>query len=362
MTAAQKKIINRLLTIAIAVTALLLVLVLLLRGCGGDSLPEDPPEEILPPAGDVSTQPDNSSETPPVTDPAAEASLTALQYSGGDTTLAFTRNENDVWSWDGDPEFPLDPAHIRQILAMLSPLDAVLPTEAPASAESCGLDEPAMFLTAAYSDGSQLHLEFGDRLPDSTDRWLFRSDKPDTFYVTGDTLPALMDTPIYDMMELPRLPIPELSAVSSITVRGSVETVLTAARQEIDGQTVTAWLDGERDVTALGRVQALLAALPGLKLARCENFKPSDGAITYWDLDAPEVTLEIAYGEGRLMTLTVGARTLSGDARYVQFNGDTTVYSMSETELAPLMTAAAFGVDVPTADETFSDAEEEPEI
>ena len=36
----------------------------------------------------------------------AQSEYVALSYSNGSTTLSFSLNENGVWTWDSEPDFP----------------------------------------------------------------------------------------------------------------------------------------------------------------------------------------------------------------------------------------------------------------
>ena len=39
---------------------------------------------------------------------AAQSEYVALSYSNGSTTLSFSLNEDGIWTWDSEPDFPLD--------------------------------------------------------------------------------------------------------------------------------------------------------------------------------------------------------------------------------------------------------------
>ena len=52
----------------------------------------------------------------------AQSEYVALSYSNGSTTLSFSLNENGVWTWDSEPDFPLDDTHVKSILPVLPEL------------------------------------------------------------------------------------------------------------------------------------------------------------------------------------------------------------------------------------------------
>ena len=44
---------------------------------------------------------------------AAQSEYVALSYSNGSTTLSFSLNEDGVWTWDSEPDFPLDDTQVH---------------------------------------------------------------------------------------------------------------------------------------------------------------------------------------------------------------------------------------------------------
>ena len=62
---------------------------------------------------------------------AAQSEYVALSYSNGSTTLSFSLNEDGIWTWDSEPDFPLDDTHVKSILTILDP-------QAPADAGYAG--------------------------------------------------------------------------------------------------------------------------------------------------------------------------------------------------------------------------------
>ena len=150
---------------------------------------------------------ENRQEAPEEGEPLAAASMTvegysALVYSNGSTTLSFT-------------------------LAAEEDLSAY------------GLDEPTGFLTLTGADGSVRALSFGKTTTDGASRYVMEQSDPSKVYIIPDTLFTQMSVPIYDMCDVPLLPLLEESSIRSVLIRGSeseegapaLVTILTTAKR-----------------------------------------------------------------------------------------------------------------------------------
>lgn len=274
---------------------------------------------------------------------APEAAFSALSYSNGTITLSFSQDKDGTWYWDGDRDFPLDTACIDTILSKLAlpdPSSAVAEGESP---ETFGLDEQSVYLTARNADGTRLHLDFGKTVANSTARYVMMNDDPDSVYIMEADILAHMDTPIYDMMLLPKLPQIKESDLSSVIIRGRRETAV-VAEAPTDPSAPVSWLINSTPGGDNGLLRELIAELSALSLARCENFKPSEAALTAFGLDEPGARVTVFYGADQSLTLTVGSRTLAGGAYYVMLQDDTTIYSMDAAALDTVLTVAVYGL------------------
>lgn len=295
-----------------------------------------------------------------------DAVFSALSYSNGVTTLSFSQKQDGLWYWDGDEEFPLDTSYISAIMTELAALEPTMSITDSDSLEPYGLGEESLQLTAKNAEGNRLHLDFGSRTPDGSALYALMNDDPDTVYVLDTDIPARLDTAIYDMMLLPELPQLKESDFSSVTVQGKVNTMMVAFLAHTEGPAAgsgtpsssaadsgsaagnvptVSWRAEGANVTDSRRLQDLISDLSNLSLARCENFKPSEQAVTAFGLDTPAAVVEITYGANRLLRLTVGNETLAGGAYYVRIQDDTTIYSMEEAALDTVLTVAAYGLE-----------------
>ena len=305
---------------------------------------------------------ENREETPEDNESAAAAFMTvegysALVYSNGSTTLSFTAEEDGAWAWENDPQFPLRQETINSILALLTNWRPQQTLAAEEDLSAYGLDEPAGALTLTGADGSVRALSFGKTTTDGTSRYVMEQSDPSTVYIIADTLFTQMSVPIYDMCDVPLLPLLEESAIRSILIRGpenedgtpALVTVLTTAKRDGDGGPVT-WLQGSENVTANETVRALLEDIRALVFSRCVDYDPSDEALTICGFDTPPAALTVNYttdtGTDETVSLTIGAQVLDGSGRYARLGDSTTIYSLPTAALDPLMRVAANGLDI----------------
>lgn len=305
---------------------------------------------------------ENREEAPEEPDPLAAASMTvdgysALVYSNGSTTLSFSVSEDGNWVWDNDPKFPLRQDTVNSILALLINWRPQQTLAAEEDLSAYGLSEPAGSLTLTGADGSVRALSFGKTTTDGTSRYVMEQSSPSTVYIIADTLFTQMGVPIYDMCELPVLPVLEESAIRSILIRGAesedgtpaLVTVLTTAKRNGEEGAVT-WLQGSENVTANEAVQALLADIRTLALTKCVDYDPSEEALSICGFDKPPAALTVNYTTGtgveETLSLTIGAPVLDGSGRYVRLGDSTTIYSLPTAALDPLMRMSVNGIDI----------------
>ena len=263
-------------------------------------------------------------------------------------TLSFSIQEDGTWVWDDDTEFPLDDSTIRSIMDLLSDLTPQQVLSDPESLESYELDAPSASISAVKADQSTVSVTFGKATTDGTSRYATMNGDSSTVYIFADTLYQALQTPIYDMMTLPELPVLTESSIASISIQGPGEDAepLLLAAQHTDS--ATTWLSGGEDVTGNATVQALLEDLEQLEIARCVDYRPSEEAASICGFDDPDALVQVTYtpegGSESVLTLTVGNPEPDGTGRYARVGADTTIYLLETALLDPLMRVAAGGL------------------
>ena len=194
---------------------------------------------------------------------AAQSEYVALSYSNGSTTLSFSLNENGVWTWDSEPDFPLDDTHVKSILTILETLKPQQTLDMPEDLSVYGLDAPDVSLTATAPDDAVLTVTLGNATTDGTSYYATINSDPDHVFILAGTLRQAMQTPIYQMCRLPELPELTESTITSIQLQGPLveqvdlegnstqvrnSTVLTATHAE-DDSTAVSWRSGGANIT-----------------------------------------------------------------------------------------------------------------
>ena len=285
---------------------------------------------------------------------APAAAYTAVTCSNSTATLSFSLDETGRWIWSDDPEFPLQQDAVPAILELLSSLTPQQVLSDPEDPETYGLDDPTASITAAGEGVTDISLVFGKATTDGTSYYAVMNGDESVLYIFDGALPAALQTPIYDMCDLPELPELTEANLTSVVIRGTPAgetpgpvTTLNAQRAE-DGEEAT-WRSDGANVTDDPTVPALLEDLENWTLARCVDYRPSDEAAEICGFSAPDARVDVSYrtegGTDQTLTVTVGKAPVDGEGRYVRVGDDETIYLMETALLDPLMRLAANGLE-----------------
>ena len=251
---------------------------------------------------------------------AAQSEYVALSYSNGSTTLSFSLNEDGVWTWDSEPDFPLDDTHVKSILTILETLKPQQTLDMPEDLSVYGLDVPDVSLTATAPDDAVLTVTLGNATTDGTSYYATINSDPDHVFILAGTLRQAMQTPIYQMCRLPELPELTESTITSIQLQGPL-----VEQVDLEGNSTQA-----------------------LKVAECVDFRPSDDAVTFCGFQDP-VTLTVHYqtatGIEGIFEMNVGTQNMGGTGRYVRFGDEPAIYLMELELLDPMMRLAYQGME-----------------
>jgi len=316
MTTRQRRILRQVLSLAaLAAVVVLVVTTVHRRNAGEEQTPEEP--------GIVTDQ---------------TARYEALTYHNGSATLSFTLNEQEKWIWADVPDFPLDEQYVLTILDHITGLKPQQTLTEPETPETYGLDDPAMTLTAASSDGTELKVDMGKEVTGgSGSRYLMLQGDASTVYIVDGSLAEELSRPIYDMMRLPKA-----TDIPAEDFRG-----LTLSREERSAAFLTAAGDGTplvwrcsgEDVTGDARLETVLTLVGSLAPARCLDYNPSPEAVSLCGFDTPLiVTARYQSGETeQMLRLEVGGLNVDGTERCFRLGEDTTIYTLPLAELEPLL-------------------------
>lgn len=278
---------------------------------------------------------------------------TSLSYTNGTTALSFTRNDEGIWSWDADGDFPLDETGVTGILECLTnwrPQQVLTDQEA---LEGSGMDDAAVSLTAVTAGGGVTTLLFGKATTDGSSDYVRLNGDETTVYIIDGALRRMLEVPIYDMCCLPELPALAEAEMRSVSLQGPapaeedaapLTTTLTA---QSGGGTVS-WRANGANVTDDPSVRALMEDLTALKLTKCVDYVPSEEAAEICGFGNPQAVVKIAYtkdGQEAELLLTVGARLPDKSGRYVRVDEEPAIYLLETALLDPMMRLAANGLE-----------------
>lgn len=286
-----------------------------------------------------------------------EAAYSSLTYDNGTTTLSFALDEEGNWTWADDPEFPLDDSTVTAIVNLLTSLKPQQTITDGDTLEAYGLDQPFATLTATSPEGETLTIDLGNTTTDGNSYYMLMNGQESPVYIIADTLYTYMSKAIYDMCDLPDLPLLTEDRIQSVTIAGTESlTLIPDQEEDSDGNVTVTWTSGGEDVTEAAA--DLIGELEALTVTKCVDYKPTDEAVSICGFDEPvKVTLVYLTDSGTEQTLTleIGAENLDGDGYYVRLDDDTTIYQMDLDDVDALLAAAQSGLtdaqETETADE-----------
>lgn len=265
------------------------------------------------------------------------ASTQEMIYKNSSYTLRFTKNEEGKWQWKDDTTLPLDQTLMQQLLDQVSALNTLTPLENPGDITAYDLDGPDRTLEIKNDDGTGLSLQIG-AAAEGGGYYMCRDEDTTKIYVAPDALVQLMDRNIYELVEMPTLPVLTADKLTHIQARGGGMDV-TVVRGEGDS-----WLCGGADVS--DRMAALTALLAeGMKLESCVDYNPSSGALPICGLTDPAATVTVNYltSTGSTDSFTVYIGLAYEDGYFAMYNDVPAIFKVSAATAQALLDLLTLG-------------------
>ena len=154
-------------------------------------------------------------------------------------------------------------------------------------------------------------------------------------YVAPDTLVQLMDRNIYQLVQLPTLPVLPVDKLTHIQAQGGVSVTVVHGEGE-------SWLYEGADVSdRIASLTTLLAA--GMQIESCVDYNPSSGALPICGLTDPALTVTVNYrgddGSAGSFTLRVGYAY--GDGYFALYNDVPAIFKLSAETVQALQAVLA---------------------
>lgn len=263
------------------------------------------------------------------------ASTAELVYKNESYTLRFNKNEAGDWQWKDDTTLPLDQQQMQQLLDQVSALNTLTPLETTGDSTAYDLDAPDRTLEIKNSDGTGLSLQIGAAV-EGGGYYMSRDGDTSKIYVAPDTLVQLMDRNIYQLVQLPTLPVLPVDKLTHIQAQGGGVSV-TVVHGEGES-----WLYEGADVSdRIASLTTLLAA--GMQIESCVDYNPSSGALPICGLTDPALTVTVNYrgddGSAGSFTLRVGYAY--GDGNFALYNDVPAIFKLSAETVQALQAVLA---------------------
>lgn len=263
------------------------------------------------------------------------ASTAELVYKNESYTLRFNKNEAGDWQWKDDTTLPLDQQQMQQLLDQVSALNTLTPLETTGDSTAYDLDAPDRTLEIKNSDGTGLSLQIGAAV-EGGGYYMSRDGDTSKIYVAPDTLVQLMDRNIYQLVQLPTLPVLPVDKLTHIQAQGGGVSV-TVVHGEGES-----WLYEGADVSdRIASLTTLLAA--GMQVESCVDYNPSSGALPICGLTDPALTVTVNYrgddGSAGSFTLRVGYAY--GDGYFALYNDVPAIFKLSAETVQALQAVLA---------------------
>ncbi len=315
----------------------------------------------------------------------------SFEIDGSEVTFLY---EDEEWSLENDPEFPVDSTYLMTTLSYLEPLEAVRTLEEVTDTGEYGIDEPQNTITLTDSEGTETILTIGSTNISTGNDYLMLNDDSSTIYTINTSLRDSLHDDLYDYAEGEELPYILSSEISGLSVEkadGSYELLLEDAVWMVQG-------DGTDAVSAdQDAVDTVISSIAGVSYADYLEYNctsPED-----YGLDDPAAVLTILYEEdsetqsesedaseeastesdssaseseeeteaiteeeaaAAQLTLLIGSTDESGDY-YVQQDGSTEVHTISYDTLSSLLEKTGEDFEETSESETETVSEEETE-
>lgn len=263
------------------------------------------------------------------------ASTAELVYKNESYTLRFNKNEAGDWQWKDDTTLPLDQQQMQQLLDQVSALNTLTPLETTGDSTAYDLDAPDRTLEIKNSDGTGLSLQIGAAV-EGGGYYMSRDGDTSKIYVAPDTLVQLMDRNIYQLVQLPTLPVLPVDKLTHIQAQGGGVSV-TVVHGEGES-----WLYEGADVSdRIASLTTLLAA--GMQIESCVDYNPSSGALPICGLTDPALTVTVNYrgDDGSAGSFTLRAGYAYGDGYFALYNDVPAIFKLSAETVQALQAVLA---------------------
>ncbi len=268
----------------------------------------------------------------------APDSVTALDWTNGDTSLAFHRSDN--WLWNDDEAFPVDQEKIAKLLAPFEEMAAAFVIDDVTDYGQYGLEEPECTIHLTYGE-AETTVKLGSYSALDEERYVDIGDGK-VYLVSDDPLDDY-DVELSDLINHDKIPALD---PASFTVSGAVE--LSATYNEVGDSYCASDVYFAQDGLPLdtGRVEDWLGKLEALSLTDYVTYNVTNEELDEYGLAEPDLTVTVTPKEGASVTFELsevipeGAESEDETKAYIRFNGSQIIYSIAPGDYTVISQAA----------------------
>lgn len=265
-------------------------------------------------------------------------SVTALDWTNGDTSLAF--HKGDGWLWDDDEAFPVNQEEIAKLLAPFEDMAAAFVIDDVTDYGQYGLEEPECTIHLTYGE-AETTVKLGSYSALDEERYVDIGDGK--VYLVSDDPMDDYDVELSDLINHDKIPALD---PASFTVSGAVE--LSATYNE-DGDSYCAgdvYFTQDGLPLDTGRVEDWLDRFESLSLKDYVTYNVTDEELAAYGLMEPDLTVTVTPKEGDPMTFELsevipeGAESEEETKAYIRFNGSRIIYAIAPGDYMMISQAA----------------------
>ncbi len=261
--------------------------------------------------------------------------LTGISWTTGDTTLAFTLNDEGEWITTDTPAWPVDQSAVQTLADKLLALQGTRKLEDVTSLADYGLDTPTMTVTATWKDASSTTYSMGDATPFADGYYLKLSTQDDVIYTIATSLSTTFNKTQKDLVAMEE--IPTISEVSSITVGTTFAAVKKSESTTVNPDQL--WYDATDEPLTASKVEALVSAAKGIAWDELVSAAATEDELTTYQLDDAHATVITLTGdEDASLTLMIGGEDAEGN-RYARLPDSSMVYTVEADDVSSLLSA-----------------------
>ena len=222
-----------------------------------------------------------------------EGTLTSLSYTYLDNTLSFLY-QDESWSYEEDPDFPLDGTILDQMLSAVDEIQATVTIESPEDLSQYGLEEPVYSVTLTAGETYTFCFGDGNTMGGS----VYMSMGDGNVYLVDESIPSQFTYGLYDLVE--KEAIPSMTELVGFTVESGDGTIKLCCLEDSGlaySDSYVWFLEGEEGYTTLDTelVEDFTYHVTNMSWGECVEAGVSADDLGVYGLDDPQVTVTADY-------------------------------------------------------------------